>query len=384
MNKEKFDTALVGDSFQATFRKTVNLKSATLFMRIRRLEKREDIQRFLKAWESEEQLFQGSMASVINKRVARYLKEFGLLDASGNLTNEGKTVAQTGWFSAQEEGLFNIWFCRDDELLGNRILYFERQNAFVGSKQRTKFEELPFSFDEAHYCLTDQKDGQSLVFSIEQLGNPNTEQTLLVESKADGKVALLWEWKGPADSVSVLRVENGRVVNHAKEKNKDEEVKFAPQFIKLEELDKNYWLERLFDRYWNSRTNRLRVEFDSLGDSEKSSFIKTYFFDGKYGFDEIRFDRVPLEPLNTAEAEKWRNWLAERRLEKAYMGKASLKDALNELNRKPGFDSFTLEIPDAKSFLKTHFESRRAKARGKAYWHLAAPQDLQPNLSPEV
>jgi hypothetical protein len=360
-------------ALKAKFRKTAKLRSVTVFMRITRLEQRADFQKYLNTPPPRQQLFEGEMARLINDRVAEYFRQLHLLDHNGNLTEKGKTVAETGYFETEEQGKYRIWYCENDQLIGDTIVYFERENAFPDQRKedRIRPRDLPLFTNTWHYCMDQEKGSTAQKFRIEQLGNADTNESLVLEDTQQSSMTLLWEWESHSDAR--LWVEKAQIM-----RKQNEKLAFNRQALDVS-IDQSTWLDSLFEDSWDRISNRLRIEFDKLENpSEKVDFVKRFTFPPMDGFDSIEFERVPLMASDREQALKWRNWLVEGLLKVHYLSPVTATDAFNECNRKPGLISYNLNTPKLLDFLKENLEPRGPQARGKAYWHLAAPLDLQP------
>lgn len=362
----------ISTPMKAVFKKNMGLTSCDLFMRITYHESRKDLQKYLQAPPPRERLFDGPMAPLINDRVEFYLKSVKLLDSAGNLTQEGKIVAQNGEASVKEEGKYQIWYCQKDELLGNRILFFNRQSAFGDRRPTTKSKHLPFSKNETQFCLSEKKGKDALSFSLIQTGNHNHTETLISEVHTQAKLTLRWEWNGTESSKLFIDQAGLRI-------NKKEAADFPHQKLDVQ-IDLHPWITKLFPD-WSFGSNRLPVKFGkNLKDTARTNFSSDYSFTRESGFDSIQFTRVPLMPANQDHAEKWRNWLIEKGLEKGYMVNTAIQDLFKETNSASAFSTFQLDTPQPVEFIIQHFDPQGAVNRGAAFWHLAAGFDLNPHL----
>jgi hypothetical protein len=372
--QEAWNTAKKEDrqSMKLVWRKNIALYNAALFMQISYLEKREDMQQFLAAAAPRERLFEGPLAKTIAERVEKYFQSLEFLDNSGQLTASGKTVAQTAMYTTKEEGKYRIWYCQNDELLGNRILYLERERAGgIETGGKAQYGYLPFLRDQAQYWLSGNKDKEGRPFQIEYTGNQTLPETLMEDGKGQQKIVLRWEWNGA--ELAILHLDQGHV-SHGKES-----IDFRQQELKLS-IDLVHWLQALFPK-WNFEAKRLEVAYDEkLSDDTKRSFLKSSTQSLK-GFESIECTNVPVMPSNLIDAQKWRNWLAEKELERDYVTEEGYASILEGLNSKAAFALFQLDSPDPLAFLEAQFGARGAANRGAAFWHLAGCIDLNPNQS---
>ncbi len=369
--KDAWNTAKVEEKhrMKLVWRKTVPIHNTALFMRISYDEKREDMQKFLQADPPRERLFEGPLAKTIAERVEKYFQSHKLLDNSGQLTPSGKTVAQTGQFEATEEGKYRVWYCLNDELLGNRMLYLERERAGMERESKAQHARLPFLSSESQFWLSGNKDKEGRPFRIRHTGNHALPETLIEDGKEQDRLALRWEWEGV--DRAILYLEQGGI-----RRGKDF-VDFRQQELKLS-FDLVNWLVMLFPK-WNFETKRLPVAFDDkLEEDSKRNFVKNAKLSSQ-GFTSIEATNIPLMPSSLGEAKKWRNWLVEKVLEKEYVTLEGYAAILNDMNAKTAFSSFQLDSPKSEAFLKLQFEGRGPANRGASFWHLAGSLDLNPN-----
>lgn len=369
--KQSWHTAQKEDQnrMKLVWRKSISLQNSALFMRISYQEKRKDMQNFLQADRPRERLFDGPLAKTIAERVEKYMGHLKLLDDSGNLTSTGKTVAQTGAFTATEEGKYRIWYCLNDELLGNRILYLEREKAGTDRNSRAKHERLPFLPGDPQYWLSGSKDVDGRPFQILHTGNQEIPETLVEVGKSQQRVVVRWDWEGFEQAT--LHVEQGGT------QNGKASVDFRQQLITLP-FDLRHWLESLFPK-WSFEANRLPVSFDDkLEDDSRRTFLRSATL-SMTGFESIKGTNIPLMPENLADARQWRNWLVEQELEIEYVTQEGFDKIVKTMGSKPAFSSFELDSPEPLPYLKTQFEARGVANRSASFWHLAACIDLNPN-----
>jgi hypothetical protein len=96
------------------------------------------------------------------------------------------------------------------------------------------------------------------------------------------------------------------------------------------------------------------------------------------GFTSCCYEKLPVEPYNLEEAHVWRNRLLMMELEKNYMHPDDFSSTVISINQKDGFEAYAdqLDRPDIHEYIHSELEHGKKSDRGAAFWHLAAPLDL--------
>jgi hypothetical protein len=128
--------------------------------------------------------------------------------------------------------------------------------------------------------------------------------------------------------------------------------------------------------WWNMGSGKLRVSFNqSLRDDARNSFrlrmpFTTPEIQGLGRFEDTAVDGVPLEPAGAGDAQRWFEWLLERRAERPQWPDVF---AANVAELSATFAGFDLRLPVQRSYAQG---MRGAERPRPAYWHLQAPLDL--------
>jgi len=132
--------------------------------------------------------------------------------------------------------------------------------------------------------------------------------------------------------------------------------------------------------WWNPSSGKLRMAFKALRDDARASFrlrmpFKAPEVEGLGRFEDTAVEGVPIEPGTAGDAQRWFEWLLERRAERTQWpdvftaGVAELRGL---------FQGFDIRPPAQGDFARGLRGTERPRA---AYWHLQAPLDLDGGMS---
>ena len=132
--------------------------------------------------------------------------------------------------------------------------------------------------------------------------------------------------------------------------------------------------------WWNLRSGKLQVSFKNLRDDALTSFrFRMSFKEPEIGglgrFDDTTVDGIPLEPATASDAQRWFEWLLERRAERTQWPDIF---AANVAELRGLFPGHSIRLPGQSDFARG---LRRAERPPPAYWHLQAPLDLEGGIS---
>jgi hypothetical protein len=325
--------------------KKITLKCATVYLRLQRKVKREDIQNYL----------QGNHFnnSIVENRVREYLKSIGIYNEQGT-TPYGDKVKETGMVDTLEEGKYQIWFTQDDFLFGNRIFYFKRVKPEPYNQQLVP---LKLDFSRRIFRSLPIKDAQ------------DTIEFLIIDAVKeypaeirDAGISCTWTWN---DTQSSLFKFSGNFET-------------APIDSKPVDFDIN--LEQHIPTIipnWNSETRRNKLKIENIENNDIYQYFEYSGSRPRDGYDSCVFDKLPVEPYNEEEAREWRDKIINMELEKKYMHPDDFTDSIIMINQKEGFSAYSglLDVPDMSRYIEK-LEPGKKSDRKPAYWHLAAPLDL--------
>lgn len=324
-----------------TFEKNIRLFMATVYMKIKKNVKREDIQEYLKGKHFSNPL--------INSRIDNYLKDLGIYDSDYQLTDLGKDVKESSLLPTPEEGKYRIWYSEKDAYFGNSIFYFYREFPHDNST----VEKLDLGFNKTgHFSLpVKESKNETGYFEFTLL---NTDLTGRIDPK-------------PVFIATNLILESGKqsycyFLGHF---GKDNQISIKPDNIRrTDNLDEV--ITEILPNY-DTEYKRLMVKFnESYKDFEQSHYQCNW-----RGFSG-EIDNVKLMPSDIDQAIIWRDFLLKEKVKEKYLSPDDFKSVATEINDKPAFEKYKdlLTIPESAAF-KTDSKTQ--------FWHLKAPIDLNPN-----
>lgn len=367
MNKEKTD-APKGLSMTATWKKQVKAESQLIYLEINYLEKREDVQAFLRNFAEGKSTYKGEHAALVQERLVKYFQDQGLLDGN-QLTPEGQQALDSGQVQAREIGKYRIWWLPSAPLLQGRIVYFERFSADTSDTGQNKIghTSLGLSKDQ-HFKLSREKQPVPLRFDITQSGNAAVQPDFVESIGGRSNINILWRWEG-------------LTINHISlsgdiQTGKENLIHFDAQKLSVAPPVDEY-LHKVFPN-WDTLRQRLRISHKGLSISILRDFTKDFNFEQAHGFDSIEFSRVPLMPLDLEHAQSWRDSLLVDALQATYLSKEAWQAQCDAVQRHAAFEDYPLASPAPDAFLLSYYGQINSAQRGADFWHLAAPLDLFP------
>ncbi len=322
--------------------KTIELSSAQAYLRLQKEEERKDIQEYLNGKKRFELL--------IENRIKDYLKNIGVFDEHYQLTNY--TVKETGKMLVSEEGKYQIWFTQNDSFFKTIILYFRRLQP---NANKEELEPLNLNFEDTEHLLLPTSDN-----SFTKIILKNNKNLVGKTDKQKDTLNFSWIWN---DLESSYYVFSGQLWKSDRQTNIKSEA--IPCNINIQD-----WITKILPD-WNIQQKRYSIRFDNLKEESRKTFEDKNFV-SRWDDFELQIQNLPLMPYDLEEAKKWRNWLLNEELEKDYFSIGDFEAIALEINEKVAFSAYNLDIPIAKDFI----EITNSK---KAFWHLQAPMDLNPN-----
>lgn len=349
-----------------TLKRRLGLKSAIVYLKLSRKVLRDEIQGFLNG----ELKFSNE---IVARRIKEYLRNAGICDSNDNPTTQGHEAKETGFVSEREEGKYQIWYTQNDFIFGDRVFYFTRikpeQYKQVEVSKLFQFPTEPFT---SLAVMDKRKCGQDSEFTI-------TSMAELGEQKDGSTLDCTWIWGGKAPVFS-----------------------FAGS-LKTDNTDRNgnNWIDKIDDTKpldfkisieghipsvlpnWNPQTGRCKFKLENIKDTDTYTYFE-YSGDRpsqEYGknYDSCYYENMPVEPYNLEEAKEWRDKIIVLKLADDYTHPDDFTDYVIETNRKEGFLAYTEELysdmPNAEQYI-AKLDSNKKSDRGREFWHLAAPLDL--------
>jgi hypothetical protein len=355
-----------------TLKRKVELKSAITYLKIQVEVPRDDIKNYL-----ESDKFSNP---IIESRVRKYLQNIGIYDSQNQLTKEGHKAKETGMVKETEEGKYQIWYSQNDPLFGNRIFYFRRIKPDIRNNLPPDPLELGIDRGKVFVSLpiggNDEKNRKEQT-TFKVVDFPKEYRG---ENKEGTSIGCTWIWDNMQRSF--FGFSGGFKWTEVDEKHKTSSDRIDSINGKRE-IGLKINFEPYFDNIipnWNGQTERCGFKLENINDDDVYYHFE-YSGASPYpheGFDSCQYDELPVEPYNTEEALKWRDWLLEKELEKHYIHPDNFSNVVNDINQKNGFAAYAddLDIPGVREYIDQNLEQRKKSDRGAAYWHLVAPFDL--------
>jgi hypothetical protein len=334
---------------KVVLRKKITLTGATVYLRLQKKVKREDIQNYLKGRHFNNIL--------VENRVQEYLKSAGIFfkeEGEGRTTPYGNNVKETGMVEEKEEGKYQIWFTRDDLLFGNRIFYFKREKPEAYNQ---KLVPLKLDFSGQIFRSLPIKGVQDTIeFSIFK----EVKEYPVKINNSD--ISFVWTWYDLESSSFTFTG------------------KFETAAIDSRPVDFNIDLEKHIKTIvpgWNDKTRRWPIKAEDINNDDTYKYFEYSGSRLWAGYESCEFTNLPVEPFNDEQALMWRDKIINMELEKEYIRPEDFKGIVNTINNNDGFAAFSgkLDVPDMNSYIERLDHGPKSN-RGPSYWHLAAPCDL--------
>ena len=367
---------------RALFERNVKVLEFRLFAELEVETERKDIQAFLESYETK--------GTEVSRKVQRYLTTIGLFDKDGNLTKKGKQVLEQGKMFIPEMGLYRIWLIEPDDLIDMRIVGVQRERP---SKMNEEIQ--PQEYD---YPNPDGKPAEEAILLFRQQKKEDLEQRLTrIKVRNFGKgeylygslersgrtVRMKWVWDETGKQKIVLegtvRAASGNLPLFQLKNRSPFQGKLPGLVEKLLLGSENQHLS------WDPAKQKLRIPFSRNHSNELMEKFQGNFpmdtSDFEYGvFEKAELQEVPVMPSTIEDAKKWRNYLVRSDLKGKYFTPPQFKHQQDQLASREEFSSFGLQAESPQGYLKNNFSG---PANDEAFWHLAAPMDLNPFDQPD-
>lgn len=335
-----------------TLNKSIQLHSATVYMRIKKNVERADIQEYLNGKRFDNTL--------INQRINKYLTEIRVYDEENQLTSLGRQVKETGILPTPEEGKYKIWYTQNDTYFGNTIMYFRRESPYAD----VKITELNLIFKkEDHFRMPSSESAKN-----SERKDIEYAKFVLLSTELKGQ-----EFNNVEDVTVKLLLEEGKQSRlfFSGTLAKEGAIKLdSDKGIPVPEKIDTILSESLSD--YSLKNKMLRIRFNPNIIKDLYVNFEDFNVPCKWRSFSGTIDCVKLMPYDEEDAKQWRDYLLRDELTKHYYSPQDFEQKAVEINDKAGLVSYidSLDIPKAKEFAtRTPIE----------HWHIKAPMDLNPN-----
>lgn len=317
------------------------------------------------------------------RRLVVYLQREGLWDKSTNLiTRKAEIVLKTGTLSSAERGIYYIWYCHDDPLLGTRPILIQRDSA-AGTEMWRGAECPPkesiFTVNDAiDTCFYDGIRTTSLKLErlIPEVTRPPDKT---------GMLELLWHVTSEGSELHL----NGQLEMLApsqgfnfKQPRKDQPqaIDFRLQgFLQqvptlLSELAEQQGYE------WSREHNRALASLPTAASQlTTATVVKHQLTSVRTShagcYEAVLLEEYPLMPRDSAVAGQWHICWMEQQFEREYVTPAEVHKLQQVFLNLPAMTPFDI-VPLHGQELINQLNRRSAPA---SFWHVAAMQDLNPS-----
>ncbi|WJG28596.1 hypothetical protein QSU96_16560 [Vibrio furnissii] len=325
-------------------------------------------------------------------RLMEYLKRERLWDSETfSLTDKGIEILDTGYVDVNERGLYHIWYTNNDELLGTRPLFIQRDKAFFEpmSKPWKKGTDARTSgFEVIDKCFVEVWEG---IYDRQKCNHAKATRTLVslepeVICSPENSAQLDLEWQVSFSQSEVSLKGQLNVLSFSR-KNKDSTVVGFEHKITSDKTYINNVLEAIateFDGCWDESTRRISVMLEKI--QQYPHAIQNFVIGSRNfpklktalgTFDGARIHQLPITPLNRHDAEQWHQaWLNHYHSEHYRSASDARQQQSIWLDHEAMVD-FDLPLKSGQELLDC-FERER---NSESYWHVAAMEDLSPSRS---
>lgn len=380
-------------SLKVTLTRKIDTRRFTFLAQLSVWEERKDIQNILHKLQNKTE----NLAN-LPTRLQKYLERERLIN-KGMLTEKAERVLETGSFPIPEQGVYNIWYVQQDSLMGTCPIMMQRiqatgQSSNISGKLQPLPNELELGQTRSVVEVMEKAlENESSVTNIERL-TIQDQQGIPAEKSL---ITLTWHWDDIFQKQSHTQLEGiveVQLYNNRKDKNREKnnsvhsvkldlsqpsDYELMPELIAL--------LQKKAQLAWQQTHQRAAITLEQLNQyQEHSPQIKTEFivdqltvrhFDSEqYGrFEWAKIEQLPVMPASPTEAESWTQQLLVEDWKKGYQPETDLLDSQRRWYEHAAIRPYALQPGDADEWISQLSPQQHAEA----FWHIAAPFDLNPN-----
>ena len=325
------------------------------------------------------------------QRLISYVEREGLWNNdSACLTVKGQEVVDTGLIEIAENGLYHIWYTDNDPLLGTQPLLIQRDTAFFEPNTKgwkSGADARSSDFAVSNSCevqiLEETANGHGSKQSLQKLKLTSLKPSVLCSSDASASIEFDWvlglnkstvSLKGKLD---ILSFANNKTANKLSNFNFE-----ANGYYHLDSL--LHSIAKEFNGHWHEQNNRLLVNVKEIQKYPqaiqqfvlRNRIIST--LSTQYGvFQSVQIDNLDIKPEDKQDANEWHQaWLNHFHKIK-YSSSAETHKQQSQWLDHDAINEFDLDLKLGQTLL----DSIGREQQPKAYWHVAAIEDLSPSNS---
>lgn len=315
------------------------------------------------------------------QNVIKWAETLGLCDKSGGLTKLASEVAEHDEAPVPEQGVYGLWLV-EHPVVGRRVLAAER----IASNRDQRFE----SIEPVAVAVERGKVFRSVVdpkerFSVRDLPS-NHSQGGAVRGSTNAKCRLRWTLDFNANR-DQWQLDGTIEVSQGNGKHSMGPIKHEPESDGLDLWQAIEFIATDLRQFgeWDRKKHLLAVPASSLKEDEARTFRRSFTvprieLPNKGGYQNARFEDVPIGPRAAADAQQWAMALFERDLKEnsAYRSRAEVRTRFADLTEDTPLEEFGVTLPSHDELL-----NQAGEDRGR-FWALAAAVDLAPfSMPPE-
>jgi hypothetical protein len=355
-----------------TLKRSLQLKSAAVYLRLKTEEIREEIKEFLN----------GNIDfpdELITGRVVSYLKNIKIYNSQNQLTSDGIKARDTGKVRVEEEGKYQIWYTQNDPLFKNNILFFKRVKP---EEYNPNLEPIELDFTGKTFTSLPIKEKFGVQGKDKKAAQDSFEFSIrdtirYYELKNDTTISCTWIWNDVKNSEFIFSGKFETIdINKSSIQNTADTDIIDDKPVDLK-IDLKQYIPDIIGKNWNDITGRCKIKIEDIDNDDTYNYFEYSGNRHRDGYDSCEFIKLPVEPYNYDEAALWRDKIINMELRKKYIHPDDFSDRIIMLNQKEGFTAYydQLDVPDMSRYIEK-LDPGKKSDRVPAYWHLTAPLDL--------
>lgn len=349
-----------------TLTQKLNVAQGICYMRVCEWQKREDIVSFLRGT--------CTGKKILDDGISRYLRTIGVYTPKGQLSPEGEELLETGLYPIPSEGKYFVWLANDPILGGYRILYYEREP--TTTKNDILSPQYPPKKRISEIERAGTKDAPRLRVELATL------DLQIVSQNHEEQIDMIHEFDtDAAQGRRARRYYIGTLSSDAEKKyglqyTDDAAVEDEQRFWHKEWLPE---IGRMLDGKWEQEYHRLAISFKAARSLQKENALQNFSL-ASHSINEeerrIKIEHMGLMPSSPTEATQWFEYLLLCEARKEYLQQSDLENISAMLRDEEAMKRYRAELPTP----PVAELAMICKEDSVSYWHLMAPEDLNPHV----
>lgn len=304
-------------------------------------------------------------------------------------TQKGEEVFSSKKMLVSERGLYHIWYCYNDALLGTRPIFLQRDTAFEEPKldiflSGMQAKKSAFSKHNTSFSMPILERGCTAE-KVEMLELCSLFPEVIGKSTEEASLSCTWRLSSASSDISVsgtlrlVHIEKGMV-----HKKKTNEYRYQQHFQEGGEHWNPIMKHLLQDKgIWRSKQQRLEVAHKSLG-THKQEIIQSFCAPQQQfpkpqlpdvgEFATASVNTVPMMPVKK-EAHLWQNDWVVAFYRQGFQAKSKAMAEQAKWLHHEAIHNCNLSILSAEEMMRIC----RKEKEWEAFWQIAAMEDLNPS-----